>query len=321
MPSYTDSSAAKLHRKSKKYDVFASKLKELGDFPDTFITNLDRLILSMHPKYKKKSAKVANGKGKDKDGAGEQGDKVFDEERDRQARLFPGLALPDTRLKPMDKFVEEEKQNKGGAAHVPDVDDLMRELEGVAAKKTGRMTADDFIGGRVEGNGYDDGRSAKRQRTDDSSFRGRSPPPSGRDGRDNGWSSRGRPGGYGGGDRGGYAKHAGVDEKPLLYKIYDGRVTNVREFGAFVQLEGVAGRVEGTSTLDPSRSATYSVHRYGARLRHVRRKSQLCSGPRQPKSKRQSQSHVGSRIASFAIHEGCRSEDRGRPDTAPASQV
>ncbi|GHJ84357.1 hypothetical protein NliqN6_0759 [Naganishia liquefaciens] len=234
-----------LHRKSKKYDVFADKLKELGDFPDTFITNLDRLILSMHPKYKKKSAKAASGKAKDKDGADAPGGQVFDEERDRQARLFPGLALPDTRLKPMDKFVEEEKQNRGGAAHVPDVDDLMRELEGVAAKKSGRMTADDFIGGRVEGNGYDDGRAAKRQRTDDSSFRGRSPPPSGRDGRDNGWSSRGRPGGYGGGDRGGYAKHAGVDEKPLLYKIYDGRVTNVREFGAFVQLEGVAGRVEG----------------------------------------------------------------------------
>ncbi|KAJ9112382.1 hypothetical protein QFC19_000803 [Naganishia cerealis] len=235
-----------LHRKSKKYDVFSSKLKEFGDFPETFIKNLDRLILSMHPKYKKKSAKVTkgadgndSGKGKETDG----NEKVFDEERDRQARLFPGLAIPDTTLKPMDKFVEEEQQKKRGGAHVPDVDDLMRELEGVAAKKatTGRMTADDFMDGGKDGE--DDGRASKRQRMDDSSTstRGRSPPPSGRD---NGWSSRGRQG-YGASDRGGYAKTMGVDEKPVLYKIYDGKITNVREFGAFVQLEGVAGRVEG----------------------------------------------------------------------------
>jgi ATP-dependent RNA helicase DHX8/PRP22 len=206
----------------------------------------------MHPKYKKKSKAAkdgANGTGKDAAAADQTG-KVFDEERDRQARLFPGLALPDTTLKPMAKFVEDEQKQKhtGGAAHVPDVDDLMRELEGVAAKKTGRMTADDFMeaGGRDDGD-RDGGRAAKRQRTDDDSgFRGRSPP---RNGRDSGWGARGRDGGYGAGDRGGYAKSAGVDEKPLLYKIYDGRVTNVREFGAFVQLEGVAGRVEGECKL------------------------------------------------------------------------
>jgi ATP-dependent RNA helicase DHX8/PRP22 len=199
----------------------------------------------MHPKYKKKSAKATNGANGNDNGKAKEADgndKVFDEERDRQARLFPGLAIPDSKLKPMDKFVEEEQRKQGGAAHVPDVDDLMRELEGVAAKKTGnRMTADDFMEAGKDGN--DDGRASKRQRMDDSSAstRGRSPPPSGRD---NGYASRGRQG-YGGGDRGGYAKTMGVDEKPVLYKIYDGKVSNVREFGAFVQLEGVAGRVEG----------------------------------------------------------------------------
>jgi ATP-dependent RNA helicase DHX8/PRP22 len=30
-----------------------------------------------------------------------------------------------------------------------------------------------------------------------------------------------------------------------VYKIYDGRVSSIRDFGAFVQLEGVKGRVEG----------------------------------------------------------------------------
>ena len=37
-----------------------------------------------------------------------------------------------------------------------------------------------------------------------------------------------------------------LDDRPIIYKIYDGRVSNLRDFGAFVQLEGVAGRQEGT---------------------------------------------------------------------------
>ncbi|CAJ0640241.1 14079_t:CDS:2 [Entrophospora sp. SA101] len=36
-----------------------------------------------------------------------------------------------------------------------------------------------------------------------------------------------------------------LDEKPVLYKIYNGKVTNIKDFGAFIGLEGVKGRVEG----------------------------------------------------------------------------
>ena len=36
-----------------------------------------------------------------------------------------------------------------------------------------------------------------------------------------------------------------LDERPVLYKIYDGKVSSLKDFGAFVQLEGVAGRFEG----------------------------------------------------------------------------
>ncbi|KAJ2863285.1 DEAH-box ATP-dependent RNA helicase prp22, partial [Coemansia asiatica] len=35
------------------------------------------------------------------------------------------------------------------------------------------------------------------------------------------------------------------DEAPVLYKIYSGRVTNLKDFGAFVSFDGVQGRVEG----------------------------------------------------------------------------
>lgn len=43
-------------------------------------------------------------------------------------------------------------------------------------------------------------------------------------------------------------RYAQPDDRPVLYKIYDGSVTNVRDFGAFVQLEGIRGRTEGRSS-------------------------------------------------------------------------
>ncbi|KAJ2715721.1 DEAH-box ATP-dependent RNA helicase prp22 [Coemansia spiralis] len=36
-----------------------------------------------------------------------------------------------------------------------------------------------------------------------------------------------------------------LDEAPVIHKIYHGRVTNLRDFGAFVALDGVQGRIEG----------------------------------------------------------------------------
>ena len=57
---------------------------------------VDRLILSMHPKYKVKKAAAASAKGKGKaDGPGAPAEAVS-EDKQKQMRLFPGLALPDT---------------------------------------------------------------------------------------------------------------------------------------------------------------------------------------------------------------------------------
>ena len=224
-----------LHRKSKKFDVFQTKMKEMGaPFPDSFVQNLDRIILSMHPKYKKKAKKaqemtVGGGeiKGKDKDI-----DRVVDEETDRRARLFPGLAVPDSQLKSHDQFLKDER-NAGPV--LPDVDDLMKELEGVGSK---RRTED----AGMEDNGY------KRQRVEDDGYaqrgRGRSPPTqTGRsDGRDSGYGTRL---GAGPGGKNGYDGRGRQDDKPVLYKIYNGRVSNIKDFGCFVTLEGISGRQEG----------------------------------------------------------------------------
>lgn len=181
-----------------------------------------------------------NGKGS----ATENG--VRDEEADRRARMFPGLAIPNTHLKSMNEFLEEEA--KAGPI-VKDVDDLMKELEGVAAKKNARPGASDFM------DGGEDGPAAKRQRRDDGygERRGRSPPPHMADG---GYGNRGPSNGYGGGDRGGYQSARGrpqLDDKPQLYKIYSGKVSSMKDFGAFVSLEGVQGRAEGTSSRVPIR--------------------------------------------------------------------
>lgn len=40
-------------------------------------------------------------------------------------------------------------------------------------------------------------------------------------------------------------RKGGLDDSPIIYKIYDGTITNIKDFGAFVRLEGVRGKAEG----------------------------------------------------------------------------
>lgn len=104
----------------------------------------------------------------------------------------------------------------------------------------------------------------KRQKRSPSPRRRSSSPPRGRNGR------------YG--NRNGGRSYQ-VDERPVLFKIYDGKVSGLKEFGAFVTLEGVAGRVEGEF---PNHfffsSCTYCHLRYGACIEHPNWcQGQLCS--------------------------------------------
>lgn len=191
-----------LHEQSNKsLSGFKQTLKEVGaEYPDSFIENVDRLILSMHPMHKKKHAPAANGK------AVENGKEVLTEQ-DKKRRLFPGLALKDQEVR----------------APVPD-DVFLEEIGDIVAGKKGRPppTADD--------------RAPKRQRRSPSPRRSSPSPPRGRgygdrrDRQDDRRNGSGRP---------------TLDNKPVLFKIYNGRVSGMKDFGAFVTLEGVAGRVEG----------------------------------------------------------------------------
>ena len=181
-----------LHEESNKnIDTFKAQLQE-ARFPDSLVENIDRLILGMHPKYKKK---VKSTK------ASEEDDGISELERKR--RMFPGLAVKDKEVPPV----------------VPD-DVFLKELGDLVAGKTSNSRP------------YDEEPPLKRQRREGSySPRRRSRSPRRRDGFD-----------Y----RNGAGKQS-FDERPVLYKIYNGKVTGIKEFGAFVTLERVAGRVEGRS--------------------------------------------------------------------------
>lgn len=205
-------SSLQLHEQSKSFDVFETKLGEIGaDLPSWFIKNLDRLIVTMHPRYKRKAAK-AKAKGPKTAQVASDGAKSL------QARRFPGLSVPDQEWTSAEKYVEQRKEIPEKMPALFSMDETMAELAAVAATRN-RPTAEDF---------FDSEPSAKRPRHYDRSL------DEGRRHRDNGYASRDRPGPV-------------LDERPVLYKIYNGVVQNIRDFGAFVSLDGLQGRVEGKS--------------------------------------------------------------------------
>ncbi|OBZ79552.1 Pre-mRNA-splicing factor ATP-dependent RNA helicase prp22 [Grifola frondosa] len=175
-----------LHDDSKTLPGFKQKLKDIGaNFPESFVENVNRLILNMHPKHKKRLA--IDGK---KIASAEPGGL---DDMEKRKRMFPGLALTDQELQ---ASVTKDVLMK-------EVEVMMSQFEGVAKKTRPRPTKDE--------------RSPKRQR-----------------------SSR---------------PHSHTSPLPheiavvVLQEeecaIYNGRITGLKEFGAFVQLEGIAGRAEG----------------------------------------------------------------------------
>jgi ATP-dependent RNA helicase DHX8/PRP22 len=163
----------------------------------------------MHPKYKRKIAKAKAAATKSSTKPGVMGD----EEKQLQARKFPGLSVPDQEWTPADKYLEDRSRLEPSLEKLPVSLSVDAEFAQIAALARRRPAADDYMGEP----------SSKRPRGDD---------------RDNGYANRGNPA-----DRG--RTRPAVDQRPVLYKIYNGSVTSVKDFGAFVSLEGVQGRVEG----------------------------------------------------------------------------
>jgi len=250
-----------LHDQSKTLADFKTKLKDVGaDFPESFVENIDRLVLTLHPKHKKKSSPGEDGEVKS------GGDDAL-HEKDKQKRMFPGLALANQEWQPA---VSKDVLMK-------EVDNMMAQFETTAKRSRTSPRRDASP-------------PSKFRRTSMSPPRRRSASP-----------PRGR--GY---ERGRNGRTRGqLDDRPVLYKIYDGRVQGLKEFGAFVQVEGVAGRVEGVSnSLDPILAYLNFVPRLGTHLQHSGRcPCQLCRRPSQQRPTSQGQSNERSWQPDWSVNE------------------
>lgn len=247
-----------LHTTSSNLKDFKEKCKQVGaEFPDSFLESVDRLVLSMHPQYKlKKKGKKGSKKGKGKE-LDQTLSQVIDPEKEKAKRLFPGLSLPDQEWAPTTEYKgkdapklalevdQDQPVDVRGAerdARSRDesdlgIDGLMKELEGVSRKRGQEdYNSSSSSSSRYPGGGPDGKRQRQRSPDYSSSSSSRD-----RDDRDRGRS------GYGGGrdPRIGGVGPNRLDEKPVLYKIYPGKVSNIKDFGCFVALEGIVGRQEG----------------------------------------------------------------------------
>ena len=130
----------------KTKEKFVNNLKKNGaEFPPTLVDSLDRLILTMHPKYKRKAA--------EKQMNGEAGNNASE-----KSRMFPGLAIPDQQWQAARPDTKDEKN-----ATEKEVDDLLSQLEGVAAKKSRPPDAMDLEEPPVKRQRRDDDRDGRRR--------------------------------------------------------------------------------------------------------------------------------------------------------------
>ena len=227
------------HSKCHSLLEFKTTLEGLGaDFPRSLVESIDRLILTMHPKYKKDKSQHEQQTS--------SSNMVEMDDAERKARVFKGLAMADKEQRwDEDDQLGEKAIDMGDGTGLED--DTFAILESFAPKK--QATTNGRKRSRSpDRNDYSNKTRARRK------FISRSPSP-------NDYQSRGRHEHMNGHDaRNGHSSEkrrthhphrsnpqldADVDDHPVLYKIYEGVVTGVKEFGAFVNLRGVKGKVDG----------------------------------------------------------------------------
>ncbi|EEH22573.1 hypothetical protein PABG_04784 [Paracoccidioides brasiliensis Pb03] len=245
------------HLKCNSFAKFKSALDDIGaEFPQSLIESIDRLVLTLHPKFKdkqKESSKAAQQNGDDEvlDGI------------ERKARVFKGLAVPDKVPQWADDDARAEPTSTDDA-NAGAMDDTFAMLEGLAGKARERKSTtknmkrsrspdgDEYDGRRPRKDRY---RSRSRSRSAERSHRrrdnldefGRSVPKHrGRDDKyNNGYSGRKKRSDRDDEEFFRRPPTPELDDQPILFKIYDGRVTGLKDFGAFVNLQGVRGKVDG----------------------------------------------------------------------------
>lgn len=222
------------------FDDFKKILPSMGasTLPNSLVESIDRLVCTLHPKLK--------GKKADRDSRPHRS--VQEKEQ-----VFKGLSIPD-----------KEPVDDGAADEIDDTLALLEGLEPKAKKATqtsrkrSRTPEDDEDSRRRRKDRYRDrshSRDHDRKRShyedDDDDYK------IGRNGRhgDEYTNGNGRKKHHRG-TRGRFDEEEEddqfrrpppreLDDAPQLYKVYDGHVTGIKDFGAFVNLHGIRGKVDG----------------------------------------------------------------------------
>ncbi|EPY50858.1 ATP-dependent RNA helicase Prp22 [Schizosaccharomyces cryophilus OY26] len=199
-----------LYEHSKTYDEFKENvLASGGEFAESFLQNIARLIRELHPKLKAK----AQDDIVDQNKITEPNLTSKRDDVGRKRELFPGLSIPD--------HSNLEKSNEDSDL----MNDTMNELNQLASSSRSRR--------------LDNSRNSSYRE------RSRSPPPSYR-GRDRSPTDRyipNRP--RDGGSASRRRKTNAYSGFPKLHEIYPGIVSSIKDFGAFVTLDGFSQRTDG----------------------------------------------------------------------------
>ena len=255
------------HERCPSLADFKSQMEGMGaEFPQSLVESIDRLILTMHPKHKGKS----QGERRNGDPDGEAGLDV-----DKKTRIFKGLAMPDK-----EQQWEDEPESTTDNDKADGYDDTFAMLESLAGRPKESQTSngrkrsrspDDYGRERRKkelrrsrSRSYSRDRNRHRRRRNNSSDEEFRKPT-------NGYGDRDR--NHRDGDKSSKRRHRDedddffrkppipeIDDAPKLYKVYDGIVTGVKDFGAFVNLQGVKGKVDGLVHV--------SAMQEGARVNH-----------------------------------------------------
>jgi ATP-dependent RNA helicase DHX8/PRP22 len=249
-----------------QFTQFKGKLAALGvEFPNSLAETIDRLILTMHPKHKNKKRTDTEEKEP--------------EDVDKKARVFRGLAMPDKDPWDGNKYLDDEPkkdqprkdaiddtlaafemlEKKSKVEKAAPVDDTFAMLESLAPGRTKTRTEEprqrkhsispyDEPGRskrkhRSRSRSRSVSRDRRRSRRDKEDRAGRSSRREETDefGRST-RSDRDRNRHGGGRSRRDDFKRPPtpeIDDAPVLFKVYEGKISGLQSFGAFVNLSGV----------------------------------------------------------------------------------
>ncbi len=231
------------------FSEWKTKLAGMGgaSWPDSLYDSVDRLVTTMHPKFKNS-----------RNGSTEEDGRPTRTQQEKES-IFKGLSIPD-----------QEVVARGDGDAIDDTLALLEGLEGKARdsrarpgrasrKRTRSPDGIDAVDSRHrrkeryrsrERRDRDSGdeddyeyRKARKERRrrhsgggddhEDDEYRSKHKDRRRRDYDDDD------------ADRLRQAPEQELDDSPVLYKVYEGHVTGVKDFGAFVNLHGVRGKVDG----------------------------------------------------------------------------